>query len=90
MKLKKIIYISAFTLLKIRTGVSFFLIRFICNLFGVVLVANYIKELNMVQLEIIPKKIERARRQEIAQVTDLFTGQGDPIPTNPNLDKMNG
>ena len=79
-KLKKPIYLLAFTLLKIRTGVSFACIQGICWLFQVVLVANYLKDLNMVQLEIIPRSIERQRKKEIPTVENIIEGIGDLIP----------
>lgn len=85
--IKRIGFLFNFFALRIRTGLSFTGIKIVCWLFQVSLVANYVKELNMVQLEVIPKSIERMRQKDNPIPSDIpsqdkidkIFGAGDPI-----------
>ncbi len=49
---------------------------------GLALVANYVKELKTVHLELIPLELKQARDEFIKNQQDILTGEGDPIAPN--------
>lgn len=52
------------------------LIGILCSVFRVALVANYVKEKNLVQLELIPSYLLKLRKQEMAMMEMMKSMQG--------------